>query len=64
MAKDFRKERSHRFQIRLHKTKSVILLLQVQPATVKSPLYTSRQISLLRNDINVNFFYLMMKVRI
>lgn len=29
MAKDFREERNCRFQIRLHKTKSVILLLQV-----------------------------------
>ncbi|MCB6966127.1 hypothetical protein L0N18_18565 [Phocaeicola dorei] len=29
IAKDFRKERNNRFQIRLHKTKSVILLLQV-----------------------------------
>ena len=38
MAKDFRKERYCRFQIRRHETKSVISLLQVQPATVKLPI--------------------------
>lgn len=56
MAKDFRKERSHRFQIRLHKTKSVILLLQVRPATVKSLIDILTQRSLLRNDVNVKIF--------
>ena len=56
MAKDFRKERSHRFQIRLHKTKSVILLLQVQPATVKSLIDILTERSLLRNDVNVKIF--------
>ena len=56
MAKDFRKERSHRFQIRLHKTKSVILLLQVQPATVKSLFDILTLRSLLRNVVNVKIF--------
>lgn len=56
MAKDFRKERNCRFQIRMYKTKSVNLLLQVQPATAKSLIDILRQRSFPRNDVDVKAF--------